>query len=85
LARIEDDQFVILCINADRAVVEWRIRNRVDTVLASVTKEIGLDGVTLSASIGVIWGSGSDASAESLLTAASTAAYRAKRQRPQPE
>ncbi len=85
LARVEDDQFVILCINADRSVVEWRIRNRVDTVLASVTNEIGLDGVELTASIGVIWGSGSDASAESLLTSASTAAYRAKRQRPLPE
>ena len=82
LARIEDDQFVILCVNADRSVVEWRIRNRVDTVLASVSKEIGLDGVELTASIGVVWGSGNDASAESLLTAASTAAYRAKRQRP---
>ncbi len=85
LARVEDDQFVILCINADRSVVEWRIRNRVDTVLASVTNEIGLDGVELTASIGVIWGSGSDASAESLLTSASTAAYRAKRSRPLPE
>ncbi len=81
LARVEDDQFVILCINADRDVVEWRIRNRVSTVLSSVTKEIGLDGVELTASIGVVWSSGSDASPESLLTAASTAAYRAKRQR----
>ncbi len=85
LARVEDDQFVILCINADRSIVEWRIRNRVDTVLASVSKEIGLDGVQLTASIGVIWGSGSDASAETLLTAATTAAYRAKRQRPHAE
>ena len=81
LARIEDDQFVILCINADREVVEWRIRNRVSTVLDSVTKEIGLDGVELTASVGVVWSSGNDASAESLLTSASTAAYRAKRQR----
>jgi diguanylate cyclase (GGDEF)-like protein len=81
LARIEDDQFVVLCINAERSVVEWRIRDRVKTVFESVTKEIGLDGVELTASIGVVWSSGSDASAESLLTAASTAAFRTKRQR----
>ncbi len=81
LARVEDDQFVILCINADRAIVEWRIRSRVDTVLSSVSREIGLDGVELRASLGVVWSSGNDASAEGLLTAASTAAYRAKRQR----
>jgi diguanylate cyclase (GGDEF)-like protein len=81
LARVEDEQFVILCINADRAIVEERIRSRVDTVLGSVSNEIGLDGVDLGASVGVVWSSGSDASAESLLTSASTAAYRARRQR----
>ena len=32
LARIDDDQFVILCINADRSVVEDRIRTRVESV-----------------------------------------------------
>jgi len=85
LARVEDDQFVILCINAERSVVEWRIRQRVDDVLSSVTNEIGLSGVQLSASIGAVWSSGSDASAEALLTSASTAAYRAKRQRVRPD
>jgi len=79
LARIDDDQFVILCINAERSVVEERIRTRVQTVLGSVTKEIGLDGVELLGHLGIVWSSGNDASAESLLTSASTAAYRAKR------
>ena len=81
LARIEGEQFVILCINADRAIVEERIRGRVDTVLNSVSNEIGLDDCRLSANLGVVWSSGSDASPESLLTAASSAAYRAGRQR----
>lgn len=81
LARIEGEQFVILCINADRTIVEERIRGRVDTVLNSVSNEIGLDGCRLSANLGVVWSSGSDASPESLLTAASSAAYRAGRQR----
>lgn len=80
LARTDDDQFVILCINAERAVVEERIRSRVDSVLASVSKEIGLDGVELLGHLGVVWSAGNDASAESLLTTASTAAYRAQRQ-----
>jgi diguanylate cyclase len=80
LARIDDDQFVILCINAERSIVEERIRSRVNTVLGSVTKEIGLDGVELRGHLGIVWGSGNDASAESLLTTASTAAYRARRQ-----
>jgi diguanylate cyclase (GGDEF)-like protein len=80
LARSDDDQFVILCINAERSVVEERIRNRVDTVLASVSKEIGLDDVALRGHLGVVWSAGNEASAESLLTTASTAAYRARRQ-----
>ena len=81
LARIDGEQFVILCINADRTVVEERIRTRVDSVLDSVTNEIGMDGCRLTANVGIVWSSGSDASPESLLTTATTAAYRARRQR----
>jgi diguanylate cyclase (GGDEF)-like protein len=80
LARIDDDQFVILCVNAERSIVEERIRTRVHSVLASVTNEIGLDGVELLGHLGVVWSTGNDASGENLLTTASTSAYRAKRQ-----
>ncbi|HXY27658.1 MAG TPA: sensor domain-containing diguanylate cyclase [Acidimicrobiales bacterium] len=81
LARLEADQFVILCGNAERDVVEERLTGRIKTVIAKVDAELGLEGFELGVSIGVVWSTGNDASAESLLTAASTAAYRAKRQR----
>jgi diguanylate cyclase len=79
LARIDDDQFVILCINAERSVVEERIRTRVDTVLASVSKEIGLADIALRGYLGIVWSAGNEASPENLLTTASTAAYRERR------
>lgn len=81
LARLEADQFVILCGNADRDIVEERLKGRINTVISKVDEELGLDGFTLEVSVGVVWSTGNDASAESLLTAASTAVYRAKRQR----
>ncbi len=81
LARLEADQFVILCGNADRDVVEERLTGRIHTVVAKVNEELGLEGFTLGVSVGVVWSTGNDASAESLLTAASSAAYRSKRQR----
>ena len=79
LARLEADEFVILCGNAEREVVEERLTGRIHTVIAKVNQELGLEGFTLEVSVGVVWSSGNDASAESLLTAASSAAYRAKR------
>jgi diguanylate cyclase len=81
LARLEGDQFVILAGNADRAVTEERLKGRIDSVVAAVNDELDLDGFRLAASVGVVWSSGNDASAESLLTAATTAVYRAKRRR----
>ena len=81
LARLEADEFVILCGNAEREVVEERLTGRIHTVIAKVNDELGLDGFTLAVSVGVVWSTGNDASAESLLTAASSAAFRAKRQR----
>ncbi len=81
LARLEGDQFVIVCGNADQSVVEERLKGRIDSVVAAVNDDLGLDGVQLGVSLGVVWSSGNDASAESLLTSATTALYRAKRQR----
>lgn len=81
LARMEADQFVVLCNNAERSIVEPRLTSRIEQVLASADKELALDGMAVEASIGTAWSSGNDASAESLLTAATTALSRIKRQR----
>ena len=81
LARLEGDQFVVLCGNAERSVVEVRLKGRIDGVIAEVNKELSLDGYTLSASVGVAWSSGSDAMAEDLLMTARTALLRSKGQR----
>jgi diguanylate cyclase len=81
LARLEGDQFVVLCGNAEQAVVEERLKDRIDGVVARVDKELGLDGYTLRASVGVVWSSGSDATADELLTAARTSLIRAKARR----
>ncbi len=59
LARLEGDQFVVLCGNAERSVVEDRLKGRIEGVIAEVNKELSLDGYTLSASVGVAWSSGS--------------------------
>ena len=81
LARLEADQFVILCTNAERSVVEERLKGRIETVITKVNDELNMDNFELHASVGVVWSSGNEASAESLLTAASSAVSRAKRQR----
>lgn len=81
LARLEGDLFVVLCGNAERSVVEDRLKGRINGVIAEVDKELSLDGYTLEASVGVAWSSGSDTSPEELLTAARTALLRAKGQR----
>jgi diguanylate cyclase (GGDEF)-like protein len=80
LARLGGDQFVIVCGNADRSV-EDRIRARIDTVFDKVRGELQLEGFELTASIGVLWSTGEEPSAESLLTAAMASMYRTKRQR----
>ena len=81
LARLEGDQFVVLCGNAEQSIVEERLKGRIAGVIAGVNKELGLDGYTLTASIGVAWSSGSDASADDLLRAARTGLLRSKGQR----
>ena len=82
LARLGGDQFVIVCGNADRSV-EDRIRARIDTVFDKVRGELQLEGFELTASIGVLWSTGDEASAENLLTAAMASMYRGKREHPQ--
>ena len=81
LARLEGDQFVVLCGNAEQSVVEERLKSRIDGVVADVNRGLNLSGYTLAASTGVVWSSGSDATANELLTAARTSLIRAKAQR----
>jgi len=80
LARLSGDEFIIVCQNADRTV-EDRIRTRIDAVFGKVRDELKLEGFELTASIGAIWSAGEEASAESLITAATSAMYRARRER----
>ena len=81
LARLEGDQFVVLCGNAERTVVEDRLKDRIDGVVADVNRELSLDGYTLTASVGVAWSVGTDVSANELLTEARASLQRAKAQR----
>jgi diguanylate cyclase (GGDEF)-like protein len=81
LARIEGDQFAVLCGNAEQDVVEDRLKGRIQAVVADVNKELSLDGYTLGASVGVAWSAGSGTTAEELLTAARAALARAKTSR----
>jgi diguanylate cyclase (GGDEF)-like protein len=80
LARLEGDQFVVLCGNAERSVVEERLTHRIEGVVAEVNKDLGLDGYTLTTSVGVAWSLGTDVSAEDLLTEARVSLQRAKAQ-----
>jgi diguanylate cyclase (GGDEF)-like protein len=79
LARVGGDQFVIVCGNADRSV-EDRIRSRIDTVFGKAHEELELNGYELGASIGVLWSTGEEATADNLLSAAMASMYRVKRQ-----
>ena len=80
LARIEGDQFAVLCGNAERSVVEERLKGRIGAVVAEVNKELSLDDYVLAASVGVAWSAGSDTTAEELLTQARALLRRAKAQ-----
>ena len=62
-------------------VVEERLKGRIEGVVADVNKELSLDGYTLAASVGVAWSSGSDVTADELLTEARASLLRAKAQR----
>ena len=46
LARIEGDQFAVLCGNAEQDVVEDRLKDRIEGVMSEVNKELSLDGCT---------------------------------------
>jgi diguanylate cyclase len=81
LARLEGDQFVVLCGNAERDVVEERLKGRIEAVVADVDKDLNLNGYTLKASVGVVWSSGSEMTAADLLTEARSSLQRAKAQR----
>ena len=78
LARLDGDQFVVLCGNAERSIVEERLKGRVEGVVADVNKELGLDGYTLTTSVGVAWSAGTGVSAEELFTEARASLLRAK-------
>jgi diguanylate cyclase (GGDEF)-like protein len=80
LARLEGDQFVVLCGNAERSIVEERLKGRIEGVVAEVNKDLGLDGFTLTTSVGVAWSLGTDVSAEDLLVEARASLQRAKAQ-----
>jgi GGDEF domain-containing protein len=78
LARLEDDQFAVLCGNAEQAVVEERLKGRIAGVIADVDKDLNLDGYTLTATVGVAWSAGTDVSAEELLGHARASLARAR-------
>ena len=79
LARLEGDQFAVLCGNAEQAVVEERLKGRIEGVVADVNRDLSLDGYTLTASVGVAWSTGSGVAAEELLAQARGSLNRAKR------
>ncbi|MFZ0249115.1 MAG: sensor domain-containing diguanylate cyclase [Acidimicrobiales bacterium] len=81
LARIEGDQFAVLCGNAEQSIVEERLKGRIEGVVADVDKDLSLDGFTLAASVGVAWSAGSGVTAEELLTEARASLLRAKARR----
>jgi diguanylate cyclase (GGDEF)-like protein len=81
LARLESDQFVVLCGNAEQAVVEERLKGRIEGVIAEVDKDLDLKGYTLKASVGVVWSSRSEITAAELLSEARASLLRAKAQR----
>ena len=81
LARLEGDQFVVLCGNAEQAIVEDRLKGRIDDVVGEVNRELNLTGYTLAASVGVAWSSAREVTAAELLTAARSSLIRAKSER----
>ncbi len=78
LARLDGDQFVVLCGNAEQSVVEERLKGRIEGVVADVDKDLSLDGYTLRTSVGVAWSTGNHVSAEDLMGEARASLQRAK-------
>ena len=81
LARLEGDQFVVLCGNAEQSIVEERLKGRIEAVIADVDKDLNLQGYTLSASVGVAWSSRSEITAAELVSQARASLLRAKPER----
>jgi diguanylate cyclase (GGDEF)-like protein/PAS domain S-box-containing protein len=76
VARLGGDEFVVVCENVDERValgLGWR-------VAAAVQEPLEVDGTQhrISASVGIALGSGAETDAESLVSNADSAAYRAK-------
>ncbi len=70
LARLDNDRFAIMAENADRSVVEERLRGRIDSVMSAVDDDLALEGFKLTATTGVVWSSGHGDSPEGLIRAA---------------
>ena len=78
LARLESDHFAVMAENADRSVVEDRLRVRIDAIMTAVSDDLALQGFTLTATTAVAWSSGYDDSPEGLISSASAAVTRLK-------
>ena len=78
MARLEGDQFAVLCGNAEQSIVEERLTSRIEDVVADVDRDLSLNGYTLSASVGVAWSDGTAISAEELLGRARASLERAR-------
>ncbi len=81
LARLDNDRFAIMAENADRSVVEERLRGRIDSVMSALDDDLALQGFKLSATTGVVWSSGHDDTPESLIGAARALVTRLKHER----
>jgi diguanylate cyclase (GGDEF)-like protein len=81
LARLESDHFAIMAENADRTVVEERLRGRIDSIMSAVDDDLSLQGFTLTATTAIVWSSGYDDSPEGLIRAAGAAVTRLKHKR----
>ncbi len=81
LARLDNDRFAIMAENADRSVVEERLRGRIDSVMSAVDDDLALQGFKLTATTGVVWSSGHEDSPEGLIGAAGAVARRLKQER----
>jgi diguanylate cyclase len=81
LARLDNDRFAIMAENADRSVVEERLRGRIDGVMSSVDDDLALQGFELTATTGVIWSSGHDDTPHALIRSAGAVVTRLKHER----
>ena len=71
-------EFVVLCGNAEQNVVEERLKGRIGAVVSEVDNDLKLQGFRLTASVGVVWSSGSEITAAELLSEAHASLLHAK-------